>query len=145
MCIAEISIQPLYSAAQVQDEQDKLLTLLDASAALASAAGAAAKLGDEDGVAGLRGGPRGVRRVAAAAARPEHFILSIAACKVHQERPDPRRATATLDQQRCVPPSSYLNPPVQGSCTSSLLVPQGPTQEIVKLAKLLCCYGCCFG
>lgn len=87
----------------MQDEQDKLLTLLDASAALASAAGAAAKLSDEDGVAGLRGGPRGVRRVAAAAARPEHFILSIAACKVHQERPDPRRATATLDQQRCVP------------------------------------------
>ena len=96
-------IQQLSSAAQVQDEQDKLLTLLDASAALASAAGAAAKLSDEDGVAGLRGGPRGVRRVAAAAARPEHFILSIAACKVHQERPDPRRATATLDQQRCVP------------------------------------------
>ena len=87
----------------MQDEQDKLLTLLDASATLASAAGAAAKIGDDTGVAGLRGGPGGVRRVAAAAARPEHFILSIAACKVHEERPDPRRATATLDQQRCAP------------------------------------------
>lgn len=28
------------------------------------------------------------------------FILTIAACTVHEERPDPRQATATAEQQR---------------------------------------------
>lgn len=92
------------SCSQGHDEQDKLLTLMDAGATLASAAGAAGRP-SEDGASsaagGLRGGPSGLRRLAAAAAHPERFILSIAACKVHEERPDPRRATATLDQQRC--------------------------------------------
>lgn len=87
--------------ARMQDgQQERLLSLLDAGATLASATGAAGS-----GAAGLAGGTEGVRRAAAAAAgRPEqHFILSIAACKVHEERPDPRAATATLDQQRRAP------------------------------------------
>ena len=88
-----------------QDEEDKLLTLMDAGATLASAAGAAARL-SEDG-ASAAGRPASLRRLAAAAARPERFILSIAACKVHEERPDPRRATATLNQQRCAHVALY--------------------------------------
>lgn len=82
---------------QSQDDQDKLMILLETGATVASASGAAGKTGEPEG---LRTDPEEARRSAAAVADPEHFILSIASCRVHEERPDPRRATATLDQQR---------------------------------------------
>jgi len=85
-----------------QEEQDKLMTLMDTGAALATATGAAGrKSTDGDAVAGLREGPEAiVREASRAKASEEAFILSIPSCTVHEERQDPTALTATLEQQR---------------------------------------------
>jgi len=85
-----------------QEEQDKLMSLMDTGAALATATGAAGrKSTDGDAVAGLSEGPESiVREASRAKASEEAFILSIASCTVHEERQDPTALTATLEQQR---------------------------------------------
>ncbi len=89
----------------VQEEQDRLMSLMDTGAALATATGVAGKRSDDpDAVAGLSDGPEGIAREASAAKGSEEaFILSIASCTVHEDRQDPSTLTATPEQQRCLP------------------------------------------
>ena len=78
----------------MQEEQDRLMTLMGTGAALATATGAAGKQSsDGDAVAGLSGGPGGiVKEAGSASATEEAFILSLASCTVHEERQDHHRA-----------------------------------------------------
>lgn len=91
----------------MQEEQDRLMTLMGTGAALATATGAAGKQSsDGDAVAGLSGGPGGiVKEAGSASATEEAFILSLASCTVHEERQDPTALTATPEQQRQGPPA----------------------------------------
>ena len=91
----------------MQEEQDRLMTLMGTGAALATATGVAGKQSsDGDAVAGLSAGPGGiVKEAGSASAAEEAFILSLASCTVHEERQDPTALTATPEQQRQAPPA----------------------------------------
>ena len=109
----------------MQEEQDRLMTLMGTGAALATATGVAGKQSsDGDAVAGLSEGPDGIiKEAGSASATEEAFILSLASCTVHEERQDPTALTATPEQQRQEPPAPI---PQKGSaqlaaCVSSRL------------------------
>jgi hypothetical protein len=87
----------------LQEEQDKLLTLMDIGAALATASSAARRQGSGSmhAASGVSDGSRdAAQETGGGHAGQEAFILSIASCIVHEERPDPTALTATLEQQR---------------------------------------------
>ena len=102
----------------MQEEQDRLMTLMGTGAALATATGVAGKQSsDGDAVAGLSEGPGGiVKEAGSASATEEAFILSLASCTVHEERQDPTALTATPEQQRQGPPAICTNNRAGRSC-----------------------------
>lgn len=124
----------------IQEEQDKLMTLMDTGAALATASGVAGKKGSgegEDPMAGLsEGAPGIVREAEGARASQEAFILSIASCTVHEERQDPTALTATPEQQRRAPRISALRIP---SCAWHLKHVKRLTTGVPGLSSLLQC------
>jgi hypothetical protein len=122
---------------QSRGGQNRLLTLLDTSAAVESAEGAAAQSGGSDG---LPTDPEAALASAAAAANPERFILTIALCRVHEERPDPRRATATISQQRWDSISVLRIPAFLGawSCFHPWPMPQRPCPITMYVCRRHC-------